>query len=267
MSAARQEIAVADTAQVPAAQPAEGAAVLSIIERMARDPNIDPDRVERFLVMAREDRAERARIAFNAAMSACQAELPRVLRDARNTHSGAAYARLESIAKATAPIIARHGFSLSFDTEPSPIQGNLRVTCTCAHEAGHERAYHLDLPPDTAGAQGKANKTPIQGIGSTITYARRYLVLQVFNIALTNDPHDTDGAPVGGSEDAVSDEQADELRQALTKHRIGIDEFLRHYGAESVPDLPASKFKEAMAEIERVAKFRAQQQRQQQEGR
>lgn len=254
MSAARQEITVAETAQVPAAQPAEGAAVLSIIERMARDPNIDPDRVERFLVMAREDRAERARIAFNAAMSACQAELPRVLRDARNSHSGASYARLESIAKATAPIIARHGFSLSFDTEPSPIQGNLRVTCTCAHEAGHERAYHLDLPPDTAGAQGKANKTPIQGIGSTITYARRYLVLQVFNIALTNDPHDTDGAPAGGDDGAISDEQYDTLRGLIAEHGIKIDQFVRFFRIESVPDLPAARYDEAVSMIRQRAR-------------
>ncbi|MFF9549366.1 MULTISPECIES: ERF family protein [Bacteria] len=259
MTAARQEIAVADIAHVPAAQPAEGAAVLSIIERMARDPNIDPDRVERFLVMAREDRAERARIAFNAAMSACQAELPRVLRDARNSHSGASYARLESIAKATAPIIARHGFSLSFDTEPSPIQGNLRVTCTCAHGAGHERAYHLDLPPDTAGAQGKANKTPIQGIGSTITYARRYLVMQVFNIALTNDPHDTDGAPAGG-DDVISDEQAEQIRKQLTEHKIPPDRLLRFFGVESVPDLPANRFDEVLASIKTTVANRARQQ-------
>jgi len=259
---AKQQLAtVEDHPPAPvAAQPAEGAAVLSIIERMARDPNIDPDRVERFLVMAREDRAERARIAFNAAMSACQAELPRVLRDARNTHSGAAYARLESIAKATAPIIARHGFSLSFDTEPSPIQSNLRVTCTCAHEAGHERAYHLDLPPDTAGAQGKANKTPIQGIGSTITYARRYLVLQVFNIALTNDPYDTDGAPAGGNDDVISDEQAEQIRKQLTEHKIPPDRLLRFFGVESVPDLPANRFDEVLASIKTTVANRARQQ-------
>ncbi|MBE7203309.1 MAG: ERF family protein [Parafilimonas terrae] len=248
MSQPQMQIAAVEaTSQVvTAAPPPEGATVLSIIERMARDPNIDPDRVERFLVMAREDRAERARVAFIAAVAACQAELPRILRDARNTHSGAPYARLETIARATQPIIARHGFSLSFDTEASPIQGHLRVKCTCAHKAGHERAYHLDLPPDTAGAQGKANKTPIQGIGSTITYARRYLVLQVFNIALTNDPDDTDGTPMAdASEDVISDAQAETLRRLITEHRISIDQFTRFFGIESVPDLPAARFDEA----------------------
>ncbi|MGX9983928.1 ERF family protein [Methylobacterium fujisawaense] len=252
MSQPQQQIATVEEqrAAPPAVAQSEGAALLSMIERMARDPSVDPDRIERFMVMAREARAEQARVAFNAAMSACQADLPRVLRDARNSHSGASYARLESIAKATAPIIARHGFSLSFDTEPSPIQGHLRVSCTCAHEAGHERAYHLDLPPDTAGAQGKANKTPIQGIGSTITYARRYLVLQVFNIALTNDPHDTDGAPAGGEDDgAISDEQAAEIRALLMKHSIDPSKLLRVVGAESIPDIPASRYGEVISSI------------------
>ncbi|WP_187294293.1 ERF family protein [Methylobacterium sp. B1] len=255
-----QIVATEATSQaVTAASPTEGATVLSIIERMARDPNVDPDRVERFLVMAREDRAERARVAFIAAMAACQAELPRVFRDARNTHSGAPYARLETIARATQPVIARHGFSLSFDTEASPIQGHLRVKCTCAHEAGHERAYHLDLPPDTAGAQGKANKTPIQGIGSAITYARRYLVLQVFNIALTNDPDDTDGAPAAdASEDVISDSQAETLRNLLTEHGIAPAKFLRVFNVESVPDLPADLYGEALAAIERAVARRAQ---------
>lgn len=257
MSQPQQQIVTTEEqrAAPPAVAQSEGAALLSMIERMARDPSVDPDRIERFMVMAREARAEQARVAFNAAMSACQAELPRVLRDARNTHSGAAYARLESIAKATAPIIARHGFSLSFGTEPSPIQGNLRVACTCAHEAGHERAYHLDLPPDTAGAQGKANKTPIQGIGSTITYARRYLVLQVFNIALTNDPHDTDGAPDGGEDDgAISDEQYEKLRALIAEHGIKIDQFIRFFRIESVPDLPAARFDEAVRMIKQRAR-------------
>ncbi len=114
------------------------------------------------------------------------------------------------------------------------------MKCTCAHEAGHERAYHLDLPPDTAGAQGKANKTPIQGIGSTITYARRYLVLQVFNIALTNDPDDTDGAPAAdASEDVISDAQAETFAQSPHQARDRPGKFLRVFAVESVPDLPA----------------------------
>lgn len=263
MTQPQQQIATVEEqrAAPPAVAQSEGAALLSMIERMARDPAVDPDRIERFMVMAREARAEQARVAFNAAMSACQAELPRVLRDAKNSHSGAAYTRLESIAKATAPIIARHGFSLSFGTEPSPLKDLLRVTCTCAHEAGHERAYHLDLPPDTAGAQGKANKTPIQGIGSTITYARRYLVLQVFNIALTNDPMDTDGAPAGGGGDEViSDAQAEQIRAQLTEHKIPPDRLLRFFGVESVPDLPAVRFNEVLASIKTTVANRARQQ-------
>ncbi|WP_331315738.1 ERF family protein [Methylobacterium mesophilicum] len=186
------------------------------------------------------------------------AELPRVLRDARNTHFGAPYARLETIARATQPIIARHGLALSFDTQPSPIAGHLRIRCICAHAAGHERDYHLDLPPDTAGSQGRANKAPIQGIGATITYGRRYLVLQVFNIALTNDPGATDGAPAAdASADVISDAQAETLRNLLTEHGIAPAKFLRVFAVESVPDLPATLYGEALDANERVVARRA----------
>ncbi len=142
----------------------------------------------------------------------------------RNTHSGAPYARLETIARATQPVIARHGFLALVRhrgvADPGASAGEMHL-----RPRGRTRAR---LPPRPAarhgGRTGKANKTPIQGIGSTITYARRYLILQVFNIALTNDPDDTDGAPAAdASEDVISDAQAENAAQPphRARHRPG----------------------------------------------
>ena len=82
----------------------------------------------------------------------------------------------------------------------------------------------------------------------------------MFNIALTNDPHDTDGAPVSGNDDVISDEQAEQIRKQLTEHKIPPDRLLRFFGVESVPDLPANRFDEVLASIKTTVANRARQQ-------
>jgi hypothetical protein len=155
-----------------------------------RDPNIDVAKLEALMRMQREIIADDARLQFNRAMSAAQAEMQPVMRDAKNDQTNSKYARLETIDAAMRPIYTRHGFSLSFNSEP--IDGpNVRIACEVAHMAGHSKIFHLDAALDTAGPQGRANKTPLHGLGSSVSYLRRYLTCMIFHIVLMNE--DTDG--------------------------------------------------------------------------
>lgn len=254
---APESAAVEPTPVNPAPAQGEGAALLSMIERMARDPSIDPDRIERFLLMAREARSEQARVAYATAMAACQAELPRVVRDAKNTHSGARYARLESIARATAPVITGHGFSLSFSTGEASKPDWVRILCTVRHSAGHQEVHHLDLPPDAAGAQGKANKTAIQAVGSTITYGRRYVTLQIFNIALADDPDDDDGVPDDVATGNITEEQAMNLRELVASTGASLTKFLAVFKVASLEEIPAARADEAFRILKERERARA----------
>lgn len=244
----RQEVATRDEAQhVPAMPQTETGAVLSLIERAAKDPTIDMDKMERLMRM-RNDMIERQQEqAFFEAMGRAQAELPQVLRDAENSHTRSRYARLETIAKAITPVITRHGFTLSFGTEDSPKAGHYRVTCTLGHASGYSRDYHADLPADVEGAKGNANKTAIQGFGSTVSYGRRYLTLLIFNVALTNDEDDDDGN--GGGHQAISEEQVDELMGLVARAGADLAKFCKYMKVESIAAIPASKFDAAVAAL------------------
>lgn len=230
----------AASVQAPAG---ETTAIISMIERAARDPNLDLDRMERLLAMRERMMAREAETAFQAAMTAAQAEMPRVYRDAENSHTKSSYARLETIAKAVTPIYTKHGFALSFGTDASPIEGHYRLTCEVTHEAGHKRIVHADLPSDTAGAQGKANKTAVQGFGSTMSYGRRYLTLLIFNVALTNE--DNDGNDYGAPP-RISDQQAEQIEALTQETSTNVGKFLAIFGAASIAEIPAGRFGEAM---------------------
>jgi hypothetical protein len=87
------------------------------------------------------------------------------------------------------PIYTRNGFCLSFNSEP--VEGpNVRVICGVSHDAGHSKTFQLEAALDMAGPQGKANKTPLHGLGSSVSYLRRYLTCMIFHVVFANDDND-----------------------------------------------------------------------------
>jgi ERF superfamily protein len=169
-----------DTPQVPS--------LLNLIAATARDPTVDIAKFETLLRMQREIIADDAKLQFNRAMNKAQAEMVPVVRDAKNDQTHSRYARLETIDEAIRPIYTKHGFSLSFNAEQGAA---ISLSCEVAHEAGFTRTYHLpDCAPDTAGAKGQTNKTELHGLGSTVSYLRRYLTCMIFHVILTNEDDD-----------------------------------------------------------------------------
>jgi hypothetical protein len=164
--------------------------ILTVIERMARDPAVDVDKLERLFALRERMVAEEKKTAYNAAMAIVQAKLKPVFRDAMNNQTNSAYARLESISDAITPIYTAEGFALSFDTGDSPKADHIRIICEVMHSAGHSALKHFDLALDNVGLKGNPNKTAIQASGSTISYGRRYLKLMVFDVVLTNEDND-----------------------------------------------------------------------------
>lgn len=217
--------------------------LLTTIADLARDPACDVEKLRALIAMQREVMAEQARIAFDAAMADAQAEMVPVLRSATNAHTKSRYARLEDIDNAIRPLITRHGFSLTFDNPDQTVDG-IVVTCAVAHRDGHVRSYKIAGARDDKGAQGNANKTPIQAIGSTISYLRRYLTCMIFNVALTND--DTDGNEIS----PITARQARDLETLLTETGADRAKFLAFLRVDDLADLSSRDYPKARAALE-----------------
>jgi hypothetical protein len=190
--------------------------MLEVVARAAANPKVNVDKMKALLDMQREIRDDMAQQAFFICMNECQGELPTVVRKAENTHTKSKYAKLEAIDRAVRPVYTKHGFSLSFDSEPSQDPNRVIITCLVAHAEGHSKLYRLAGDLDVAGAKGTANKNKMQGLGSSTSYLQRYLTCMIFNIVPKD--HDDDA---GGCGDPVNSQPKNEFAERVKQESTG----------------------------------------------
>lgn len=213
---------------------------MSLIERAAFTPGFDLDKLETLMRLDAESKALAAKRAYSAAMAAAQAEMPRVIKGKKNDHTKSMYADLAAVDEAIKPVITKNGFSLSYYPVMSEREGFVRVGVIVAHAGGHEERHEADFPLDAAGSQGKSNKTGIQAFGSTVTYARRYLKLMVFDIA-TGDDKDGNGGPPEPPE-TLGPEEMTVLDDLLKRTGADRQKFFAYAKVEGMADIHKKNF-------------------------
>ena len=246
-----RQVAVEPREPLPAS---ETAAIFQIIERAARDPNVDVDKMERLYAMQERALSRHAEQAFNEAMKAAQSEMRAIGADANNSQTKSKYATYAKLDSVLRPIYTKHGFSVSFDEDDSPKAEHIRVLAYVAHEAGFTRTYRKDMPADGKGAKGGDVMTKTHATGAAASYGMRYLLKGIFNVAVGEE--DTDGnAPDDQAKDGpISEEQAATLRTLLEKSGTEADKFCEWAKIDAVPDLPARHFDKAVSVLsQRIA--------------
>lgn len=229
----------------------DGAQLMSIIERAATDPAFDVEKMRAMLDMKVQWDAMQAEQAYNDAMRACQEEMRPVVRDRQNDHTKAKYATLENIHGVAKPFWLKWGFSLSSHSDVSPIPGHYRVVTTCRHVGGHKTTHFLDAPPDDAGPKGEKNKTPIQALGSTVSYVRRYLDLMIFDITLIGEDRDGNRAV---SNEKIGVEHVMALQAFIDEHNLDPMPFLKFRGVESLADILLADYEDSMMRLRNKAR-------------
>ena len=157
---------------------------------------VDMEVMRGMMDMRKEFEAEQARIAYNEAMARAQANMPIIFRD-RERDRGMKYATYEQITKQIRPVYTREGLSLAFDSEPAA-DGLTKYICVVKHSSGHSEQYAMTLPSD-----GGGSKNAVQALGSSMTYAKRYLTMDVFALAQSDDPDDDDGNAAAREEEGL----------------------------------------------------------------
>lgn len=191
----------------------ESSAVLSMIERLACDPQSDMSKFEKLLDMQERVLNRNAKQAFMADLAMMQSELPRVAENGKSNNGK--YALLEDINDTVRPSLQKYGFAVSFRIKQDDPK-LLSVTGILAHRQGHSEETSMVLPLDTSGS-----KNATQAVGSTVSYGKRYVIGALLNIS-TGD--DTNGItpepkqPAAPSKQKITDARLD---AAITKIKAG----------------------------------------------
>lgn len=204
------EIAVAENAAV-----ARPTSLMEVISRAAQDPTVDVEKMERLFALLERQQKSEAERAYADAMNRCQLEMPSVVKDKKGDKGF--YATLEAVSDAINPIFRGHGLSLSYGSIPNSDKEYATVTCTVRHVGGHSEQHTLTGKLDMWGPKGEANKTAIQGLGSSVSYLRRYLKLMIFDVVIAGE--DKDGSRNVAK---ITQDQCDNLRALISE--AGMDE-------------------------------------------
>lgn len=221
----------------------ESAAILSVIERAARDPAVDVDKMERLMSMHERVMARQAKAAYNAALAELQPKLPIVAERGGITNAAgkvqSRYALWEDVVTTIAPLLSEHGFALSFRVSRDGDRQN--VTGILSHSGGHSEETTLSLPLDMSGS-----KNAVQGVGSTVSYGKRYTTQALLNIV--SGDQDNDGQ--GNGNGTISAEQKDELVRLMQETGSDTEKFLKYMAVASLDEIKTANFGRAKTALE-----------------
>lgn len=185
--------------------------------------------VERMISLKERTDQRQAEKDFAAAFADLQADTPSIV--ATGTIKGkdgsvrSSFAPYERIMEQVQPLLKRHGFTVSFDSEIA--DGRVKVTCKILHRGGHSQSNSFAVRI----GQGPPGASEAQSDGAANTYAKRGALCQALNIVID---HDTDARAEGSP---ITQQQADELRELCELVKADRAKFLKLAEADTFEEI------------------------------
>jgi hypothetical protein len=208
--------------------------------------------LERLVALHERMQANRARGEFHEAMAKFKAECPPIPRRSENpqfsvTRDGrkvaSKFASLEDIGSTIRPALAKHGLDFRW-SDYTISEGFMELACIVSHVGSHSEASSMKFP-----LESKAGASPQQLYAIVNTYLRRYTLVNALGLTTVDD--DNDGNEASGSAETITEHQAANINAMLDELKADRKVFLEYMGVESIEKMPVSRFKEAIAAIEK----------------
>ena len=223
--------------RIERAAPAETFA--AVLMQMLTDKDIPADKMEVVMKMRREVLGDQAREAFQEHFAAFSAECPQVERDGTvelvkdgRVLGKYAFTTIEGMDVILRPLLAKHGFAISFASVDS--KDGVTVTGTLSGW-GWERSSTYSFPPDAG-----PGRNALQARGSSRRYAKRYIVDDLCNVVRKGKDDDARGA----MEALIDATQIKELVDLIKATATDEAAFLKMMvsGADSLQDVRQREF-------------------------
>ena len=137
--------------------------------------------------------------AIAAALCAAQAQLKSAEKDGQNPHFRSHYATVESVLDACLPVLNKNGIALI--QRPCPCENGVELETIFVHTSGEWVSGRIRIP---------ISKADAHGVGSAITYARRYSLAAMAGLKQGDD--DGNAAVEAAKEEAKKQTNTDRLK-------------------------------------------------------
>lgn len=222
--------------QIVAADP-----MVSMIERVAMDPNLPIERLTALMDMQERLMNKVAEQTFNRVFAEAMSKMPNIPRSGQNNHTKQRYSTLDDLIIATRPVLSRHGLSLNWQTTAS---GNeYSVSAIVRHADGHSISTTLAGGRDN----GKSMNT-LQAGGSTETYLKRYTGFSILGLA-SGDEVEDDGR--GADTKMLNEDQITALAAKAMEAAVDPSKICLAAGVSDLSHFPASQFDAAMKRLDK----------------
>jgi hypothetical protein len=217
---------------------------MSPLLHLAVREKVPVESLEKLVALHNQEQDRRAAREFQAAMSKFSATCPPIVRRTENSQfqvtrdgrrESRRYASLEDIAHTVRGPLGECG--LSFRWGDMKLDGELlALECVVAHVGGHSVTSRVSLP-----YKSQAGASEQQKMGSAMTYAQRYSLVQALGLTTCDEDED------GGDPTTIDDEQERTLEEWIVSSGADRARFIQGYlKVEKLSDLRASDYAMAL---------------------
>jgi hypothetical protein len=174
--------------------PSPGGVLLEVIARAATDERVNIEKMMALLEMQNRILDRDALEQFNAAMAdfnhRCDLRVSKLGTASLGGKGSYSFAKWEDMDAVIRPVMRELGLWFSFDVVNGP--SGLHVKGTLHHRGGHTQTASLPMPIDSG-----PGRNPLQQIGSTLSYGKRYCAEMLLNIVREDEDDDGHAAAAG----------------------------------------------------------------------
>lgn len=178
-----------------------GGNLVQAIIQAAHDPNVDVTKMREMMELAKEMRAEQAKIAYAEALAQFTRLKHTIATNRKGEGPGGAvfqYADWPTMEAAIRPWLSQCGLSVTHRQDAPIVEGGkivmIMVHAILSHVAGHSETVAYPGMPNPKVAD---RLSPSQAIQQGITYAKRQSVALLLGLATAEDRNDDDGQKPG----------------------------------------------------------------------
>ena len=227
-----------------AIQPDSQPSLMQMIAQMASDERVNTEKMQALIGMKERLEAREAEAEFHRAFAVVSGLLPRIKKNGTidmGAKGKIPFAKYEDLDRIVKPIEAAHGFIRSFSSDLMP--NGVLMIIALGHSGGHSVTSRMQLPPDPG-----PGRNALQAMGSSRSYGKRYLTIDIWNIVTEGADDDGVGSSAIGEREIRQIEDLLAACDLMTPEQIA--PFLKWASVRRIAEIQMVNYPAAVNQLE-----------------